>query len=118
MDVTSEGIIMGLQKKHSGKDSGNPNPSNWQLIKEHQEGVCLIAEVIYPDCLNFEGHKILVYITHLMSVDQIADHNNGCIEPHFSEDASMITPIARFEPTPKGRRLATLMARHYEPIDG
>ena len=40
---------------------GNPNPANYKIISTLKIGNILIAEIVYPDCKNYEGKKILVF---------------------------------------------------------
>jgi hypothetical protein len=60
------------------------------------------VEIRYPDCKNYEGKKIMVYektnITQLVSQRKI--------DPHFSNHPNFRSPVARFEPTPKGWDMA------------
>lgn len=83
---------------------GNPDPSNFAIINHRQIGAALVLLVRYPDCTNYEGHKILVFENQdLHSVQEI-----GFLDPHFMEHSR--SPVARFEPTNRGWRLAILLA--------
>lgn len=83
--------------KSLASNSSNPDPKNWKLIKHVEIGSCLVVELQYPNCTNYEGRKILVFRCSL--VDLI---NQKEIDPHFSENKDKIYPIARFEPTGVG----------------
>lgn len=101
--------------------SPNPNPKNYQFIKtkaigKHDGlGNYMVMEVLYPDCTNYEGRKILVYEN--VSVIQIV--HQGSLDPHFSENPMYISPIARFEPTKQGWKnavdFALMMAKKSLP---
>ena len=86
---------------------GEPEPTNFELVSYRIFGVkTLVVEIVYPDCKNFEGHKILVY-------DDAEKFNallkQGSVDPHFFEHS--YSPIARFEPTERGRALAIAFAK-------
>ena len=76
----------------------NPRPDNYKIIKSTASGRYLIVEIQYLDCTNYEGKKILVFKD--CSMAQLKDQK--LIDPHFSEDKSFHSPIARFEPTNEG----------------
>ena len=76
----------------------NPDPSNY-VIKNHKSiRGNLLVFIVYPDCTNYEGKKILLFkgttIEDLMKQE--------LIDPHFSENPKFKSPIARFEPTKFG----------------
>lgn len=64
----------------------------------------VVAKIRYPNCTTFEGTKILVFTG--VTVDQVREA--GVLDPHFSDKAprGAVVPIARFEPTALGWRLA------------
>lgn len=81
-------------------DYKNPNPFVFTILKKFQRGNIFLLEVKYPNCTNFEGHKIIVI--------SLEDYNKAIeskkLDPHFSDEGQ--TVIARFEPTEKGWKLA------------
>ena len=89
---------------------GAPNPSHWELFHYAKVGRDLVVVVRYPDCTNFEGLKILVYI-ETSPADLITQKR---LDPHFSGDPKLKTPFARFEPTVAGwnaaKALVTIMS--------
>ena len=95
---------MGLFKKscYSGTATSanypapNPNPGRFEILKLTSFGKNVVAEIKYPDCVNFEGIKICVYINK--TCDDI--RNMQTIDPHFSNDDN--SPFARFQPTEAG----------------
>jgi len=91
---------MGLIKILSTAGCGNPDPQQFEIIKTKAFGDLLIALVEYPSCNNFEGLKILVY--EGVTADSLRSRTE--IDPHFSEDG--FSPVARFEPTELGLRMA------------
>ena len=76
---------------------GNPNPCNFQIVQCESVGHFVAALVRYPECLNFEGQKILVFEN--VSVEMIKSLDS--IDPHFC-DSDHPSPVARFVPTRKG----------------
>lgn len=77
---------------------GNPNPSNFKIIKCLEVGKFAVVMVMYPDCDNYEGKKILVYRDVSMSTIK----SQKSIDPHFCKSKLHISPVARFVPTRKG----------------
>lgn len=86
---------------------GNPDPAKYKIIDTLTIGNLLIVEIVYPDCKNYEGKKILVYegITALLLRQQ------KYIDPHFSNNSKYKSPIARFEPTGRGMVMAVSFAK-------
>jgi len=83
----------------------NPNPFVFVIEKIVQIGRYTIAQVHYPNCTNYEGRKILLWHGHtLQNIKRLK-----AIDPHFSEDS--FAPIARFEPTIRGWKMAEKMAK-------
>jgi hypothetical protein len=79
----------------------NPNPDNYSIIKYQEIKNKLLIKIKYHDCTNYEGEKILIFNC---SYDDIIKQK--LIDPHFCEDKSFYSPIARFEPTDDGWELA------------
>lgn len=77
----------------------NPKPNNYIILKQSQIKNYLIIEIKYLDCTNYEGRKILVFRSNLKT---ILNKNKGLIDPHFSDNKKVISPIARFKPTNTG----------------
>jgi hypothetical protein len=86
---------------------GNPNPANYKIIETLTIGKILIVEIQYPDCKNYEGRKILVY----ENVDAKELRAQKYIDPHFSINKRFYSPIARFEPTNRGWKMAESFAK-------
>ena len=88
----------------------NPNPRRFEIWSTEQIGNALIANVYYEDCVNYEGHKLMVY------ADTREDEFRArkVIDPHFRNDDE--SPIARFEPTEGGWWLARIVARRVSTI--
>lgn len=82
----------------------NPDPSNYviELHKEYNDGLYLIVMIRYLDCKNYEGRKVLVFQD--CKFDDLKKQK--LIDPHFSDDKTFYSPIARFEPTDEGLRNA------------
>ena len=76
----------------------NPNPGNFKINAICSIGEYCIVDVVYPDCTNYEGRKILVY----KGVPHIKIVSAKVLDPHFCEGKDCISPIARFRPTDDG----------------
>jgi hypothetical protein len=84
----------------------NPDPSNFVIIKSERINDYLLILINYPDCTNYEGNKILVY-------DKLfAFSNITKIDPHFFDQND--SPIARFEPTDRGWKMAISFVENYK----
>lgn len=82
--------------------NGNPDPNNYKILSHWSCGKFLVIKIKYPDCNNYEGKKILVYKNTTLE-DLIKQKS---IDPHFSNNKKYKSPIARFEPTDEGLRMA------------
>ncbi len=88
-------------------DSKNPDPKNYTIKKIETIGRFLIIEINYPNCTNFEGNKILVFLD-----DKIEElMNQKAIDPYFSDSKKYIHPVARFIPNKVGWMLARNLAK-------
>lgn len=85
-------------EKASQIPAPNPNPSRWGIMKHLESGKNLLVKIKYPDCTNYEGVKILLYLN--TTLNELTKQQ--LIDPHFSEDSGYKSPIARFEPTKNG----------------
>jgi hypothetical protein len=56
-----------------------------------------VAEVLYPDCTNYEGRKILV-----LYGNKAALLSTTHLDPHFCDGPHDLKVFARFEPTEDG----------------
>lgn len=85
--------------------NGNPDPFNWKFVKVEERGKYLILMMEYPDCTNYEGKKILVFENATL----IELVNQKMIDPHFFPgNTKYKSPIARFEPTDRGWKMALM----------
>ncbi len=87
--------------------SGNPDPAKFEVIDTLGIGDYLIVEIRYPDCKNYEGRKIMVY----KGTDWESLKKQKLIDPHFSDHPKFRSPIARFEPTDSGWRMAEIFVK-------
>lgn len=97
----------------SNIDAKAPDPKNWKLLEYHKIGPYLIILINYPNCNNFEGKKILVYEN--CTLDDLVKQKD--IDPHFSNDNTKFSPIARFKPNTDGIRNAVFFAMMMHGID-
>lgn len=81
--------------------AGNPDPYNFRVLEAEQRGQYIIIKINYPDCKNYEGDKVLVYKASLKDI-----LNQKSLDPHFSNNEKIISPIARFTPDAIGWRNA------------
>ena len=87
---------------------GQPNPNNFVIEDMHtvQKGsqLWVIVALHYPDCTNYEGRKILVFY----GVTTKTIMNAKVLDPHFCDNPRHTgpIPIARFEPTDRGKHMA------------
>jgi hypothetical protein len=86
----------------------NPNPENFRIVEETFENGFLVLLVEYPDCKNFEGKKLMVYNKFRTSAE-LLKANGGKLDPHFASSGT--GPIARFEPTELGLKMAATLVR-------
>jgi hypothetical protein len=86
----------------SGDKLPNPNPANFRILHSEQIGDYLLLSILYPDCINYEGKKILVFKG--VTLSELKKQKR--IDPHFSENKLYHSPIARFEPTLTGWKMA------------
>ncbi len=99
-----------VNKQSSIPINFNPNPENYNIIKSRQINEFLIVLINYPDCINFEGNKILIYKD--CNIQQLI--NQKTIDPHFSDSVKFYSPICRFIPTDKGWSMAISFCENYK----
>jgi hypothetical protein len=84
----------------------NPDPLNYEILHAVKAGNNLVVEVRYPDCTNYEGRKIMIYLN--TTIEALVAQES--IDPHFSNNKEKISPFARFEPTKNGWQTACELA--------
>lgn len=85
-------------RKSNTMVEGNPNPLNYKIVKYHQHQNNLMIWLVYPDCNNYEGNKILIFKnTDLQDLTK-----QKKIDPHFSDNKKYKSPFMRLEPTDEG----------------
>ena len=89
--------------------NSNPDPNKFFILREKAIKNFLILEVHYPNCTNFEGRKIMVFLGFKNSTDLLKAKNSK-LDPHFSED--LFSPVARFMPTELGWKSAQSFVRY------
>lgn len=80
----------------------NPDPKKYTISKKQYIGEYLILLIVYPNCTNYEGKKILVF----KDVGTADLKKQGSIDPHFCNNPKYASPIARFVPTDEGWEMA------------
>ena len=81
-----------------------PDPSKYDMLNMRKVGDYLILKIHYHDATNYEGVKILVFKG--LNYAELLVKNYRVIDPHFMEYKDKASPIARFEPTDEGWRMA------------
>lgn len=89
--------------------SPQPNPAEFRFgrIEEFPENGAIVAEVIYPNCTNFEGRKVIVF----QGISKKELVHQRTLDPHFSQKGIGIHIVARFKPTGIGWGLAKKFAK-------
>lgn len=82
-----------------------PDPINFEILEIIQVKNHVVAKIKYPDCTNFEGIKICLFV--YTTISYICGLKS--IDPHFSEDSD--SPFARFKPNEVGWKMAIEMAK-------
>lgn len=83
--------------------STNPNPDEFKVTKVEQHGKLYLSIVIYPNCTNYEGKKILLTRKDPRLFKKL--------DPHFTKDHTLNAGlIARFEPTVEGWKMGRRLA--------
>jgi hypothetical protein len=80
--------------------SNNPDPTNFKILRRFDKGFISLIEVKFPDCINYEGNKIIIIETTQLELAIKANK----LDPHFSDVGQSV--IARFEPTKRGWEMA------------
>lgn len=94
---------MGGRSLPASNRAANPNPLKFNIEKYELIGNFLLTQINYPDCLNFEGRKVILFRN--MSLSEL--QQLGCLDPHFSANGKI---IARFIPTDDGWKLGRIAA--------
>ncbi len=99
--------IDGIGKK---RKNINPDPNEYEINWHETIGRMLLVQITYLNCTNFEGKKILVF-EHTKIKDL---KRQKAIDPHFSSNKDYFSPVARFEPTKRGQRMARSFCHWWE----
>lgn len=85
----------------------NPDPRHYNINKIYEFQNGYVMDISYPNCINYEGRKILVYKGKIENhAPEFIRHG---IDPHFCEVP--YAPIARFIPTENGLEMAKKLAK-------
>lgn len=99
-------VYVPVPARYDDRPNPNPNPKNYRIDYAEHIGAHLVVGVVYPDCTNYEGRKIMVFAN--LTLAQLM--NQKWIDPHFCDNPAFHSPVARFEPTDRGRKLARATA--------
>lgn len=73
-----------------------PDPINFEILELKQVKRHVVAKIKYPDCTNYEGIKICLFLyTTVKQIEHLKE-----IDPHFS--TGDFSPFARFKPNEIG----------------
>jgi len=86
-----------------------PNPLLYEIVKDIVVNNFLIIMVVYPNCTNFEGKKILVFKD--ITLEKLKEQK--LLDPHFSDSKKYIHPIARFIPNDMGWEMAIVLCKQW-----
>ena len=83
---------------------GNPDPGHFEITGTISIGDYTIAMITYPDAINYEGRKVLLFrgVT-VMQLKRMKE-----IDPHFTPVSGL---VARFQPTDFGVELAIALVK-------
>lgn len=84
-----------------------PKPDDFRIVSAVEVNGWSVVMADYPGCTTFQGRKLMVYAC---LPDQV--RAQARLDPHFSDRAGELFPIARFEPTPAGICLAYLVCEN------
>lgn len=117
----------GTVKPPSQRDPTHPpdpddgeSPYRCEIVRSERVGRLLIVELQYEHATNYGGHKILVYDDvdkfefHLLP-SSVQRGDELSIDPHFIEPDEVYSPMARFEPTDRGWRMAYKLCKSLQP---
>lgn len=93
------------EKPETYRINSTPDPEKFEILDKKIINGYPILTVKYPDVLNYEGKKILMY-----KKDFDLKLIEKRIDPHFFTEGD--SPIARFEPTDYGLNLAITLAKN------
>lgn len=74
------------------------NVHHFKITEWYEHGIYLVVKVNYPSAKHYEGNKVLVY--EGIRIEEL--QKLAALDPHFSENKSKPSPIARFEPSDEG----------------
>lgn len=81
-----------------------PNPKHFRVISAEEINGWTIAYVQYPACTTYNGMKLLVYACNKETLLK-----QKILDPHFIDNNNgFVYPVARFEPTKRGQKLAAI----------
>ncbi len=99
------------ESNSSNKIISNPDPTKYRILREKRVNNFIILKINYTESTNYEGNKILLFRNH--SLIDIINQKEG-IDPHFSDNSDLISPIARFKPDEEGWNMAVFFAENFK----
>jgi hypothetical protein len=97
-DESSSTYAEPIRIETRSRQSINPNPTRFKILKSRKIGNFAVMFINYPNCTNYEGNKILVF--EGISIKALKERS--VIDPHFTDSKFEPHLVARFEPTDKG----------------
>jgi hypothetical protein len=89
----------------------NPDPKLYRILREKRINNFLILKINYPHSTNYEGNKILVFKN--CTILDLIQQKEG-IDPHFSDNEKLISPVARFKPDDEGWKMAEFFVENFK----
>jgi hypothetical protein len=96
-------------KKLEKAEKRMPIANKYVISKSIQVGKHLVLLLVYPNCTNHEGKKILVFKN--INLKDLLERNNKLIDPHFIDNPNFVSPFCRFDPTEEGLECAIQFAK-------
>ncbi len=78
-----------------------PDPKQFEILDIEEVNGWSIARVHYPACTTYNGNKVMVF-----ACDPDRVRKESILDPHFLEREDRLSPVARFEYTKRGLKLA------------
>ena len=94
------GIFKNCQGNYPQAFTSDPNHKKFEIVRRSTINGHLMLMVVYRNCTNYEGKKILVF-----HKDRLPSLDGSPLDPHFQEQGP--SPVARFRPDINGWYYAT-----------
>lgn len=93
-----------LRAETNQRHPNDPNPNNFIIQEIIPLPGYTIANIVYPNCTNFEGQKLILFLGEY-TLQQLRKMS---IDPHFLEKTEPKV-VARFRPDEEGLKLMRIL---------